>query len=155
MWVSTVRVNTADECPQTSCSSSRRLATAASSIQQRDQQIEFHGCESHGDTVAMHATRGGIDFDRTEDLARNVGGRTAASGPSQQRADTRHQLEQAKWFGDVVVCAEPESSHLVGLLTMSGQDQHRHIEPVVTQRLQYAVAVETWQHQIEDDEVGP
>ena len=86
---------------------------AASPIQQRDQQIEFHGCEGHGDTVAMHAARGGIDFDRTEGLARNVGGRTAASGPSQQRADTRHQLEQAKWFGDVVVCAEPESSHLV------------------------------------------
>jgi hypothetical protein len=44
----------------------------------------------------MHAARGGIDFDRPEDLAWNVGGRMAAFGPSQQRTDTRHQLEEGQ-----------------------------------------------------------
>ena len=153
MCVSTVRVSTADECPQTSVSSSSRDATAPrrrSSATSRSNSIGVSGTDLPG---APHGSRRPIHFDVAESLDRGGRPRGRAAAP-QQRLDSRQQLEDAERLGDVVVRAEPEAAHLVRLLAPRREDQHRHRQPVVAQLPQHAVAVHARQHQVEDDEIG-
>jgi hypothetical protein len=83
-----------------------------------------------------------------------AGGGGRAGAAAQERLHALQQLQHAEGLGDVVVGAQPEPQHLVGLLVARRQDQHRHVEPLGAQRPQHAVAVEVGQHQVEHHEVG-
>src|SRR5688572_11015579 len=77
------------------------------------------------------------------------------SGPTQQRGDAGDELQDAERFGDVVVRPEPESPDFVGLLSVRRQDEHRHVQAVLAQRSQDAIAIEARKHQVQDDEIRP
>src|SRR6202162_2955033 len=101
---------------------------------------------------------GEIDLDVAEPLDRGRRRPRRAGEPGvspQQRLDTREDLEDAEGFRHVVVRAELQSADLVGLLSAGRQDQDRHRELVLADRLEDAEPVETREHQVEDDEVGP
>ena len=63
--------------------------------------------------------------------------------------DARTQLGESERFGDVVVGAQFEPEHLVGLIGAGGQQDDRHLAIAGTQTAQQFEAVAARQHQIE------
>jgi hypothetical protein len=59
-----------------------------------------------------------------ESRGRRRGGRGGGAA-AQVRAHTRHQLHHAERLRDVVVGAEAEAAHLVGLQPAGAEDEHR------------------------------
>ena len=59
-----------------------------------------------------------------------------------------------KGLRDVVVGAELQAEHLVGLLAAGGEDQHRHVGVDLAQAAQHLEAVHAGQHDVEQDQVG-
>jgi hypothetical protein len=74
--------------------------------------------------------------------------------PAKQRADASDQLGKTKRLGDVIVRADTESVDLVDFFALGAQDYDRHAEPVAAERLEDAIAVDSREHEVENDEVG-
>ena len=79
----------------------------------------------------------------------------ALARPPQQRARPRDQLTDAKWFGQVVVCAAFEADDFVGLLFSRRQHQDRHvmIDAAVPHGTAQRQTVEAGDHDVEDEQV--
>src|SRR5439155_25159605 len=95
----------------------------------------------------------GDHFDRSEMFGR--------PGPVARRRTTAEQglhpgqeLEHAERLRDVIVRAEAQAAHLVGLLAAGREDEDRHAASFVPQRPEHPVAVEARKHQVENDEIG-
>jgi hypothetical protein len=76
------------------------------------------------------------------------------SSVAQHRAHPRQQLGDGKRLGDVVVGAELEAQHLVGLGRARRQHHDRGRCRALAQLAADIEAVLARQHQVEDDEVG-
>src|SRR6266511_833395 len=128
----------------------------AVAAQQRKEQIVFLRCQGHGSPAADHGARRGDHLDVPEPLDRRR--RRAAVAPwrraPEQRLDAGQQLEHAERLGHVVVGAEPQTAHLVGLLAAGRQDQHRHAVAALPQGAQHSEPVQPREHQVEDHEIG-
>jgi hypothetical protein len=74
-------------------------------------------------------------------------------GPAQHGADARDQLGHAERLHQVVVGAELESDHTVGLLAAGGQHDDRHLRGRADYPADVA-AVGVRQAQVEQDDVG-
>ena len=80
----------------------------------------------------------------------------AAFAAPQQRANPLQQHLHAERLGHVVVGADREADHLVGLLGLRREHQHEHVarHRVGPQPAANLQAVDHRQHQIEHDQIG-
>ena len=73
----------------------------------------------------------------------------------QHRVDPRDELGRRERLDDVVVGAEPQADHAVGLLALRGQQDHRDpIAVLLAQPAHHLEPVEPGKHQVEHDEIG-
>ena len=72
---------------------------------------------------------------------------------AQDRADARDELAGAERLDDVVVGAELEAEHAVGLVAAGGEHDHRHAL-VGAQLAQQVEARAVGEHDVEEHEVG-
>src|SRR4030095_13608308 len=94
--------------------------------------------------------RGGIEPQIADAQHRDA----LARPPAQQRAHPREELVEGEWLGEVVVGAEIEAGHLIGEPVARGEQQHRHLDLLLSSGLEDAQAIELGQPDVEDDEVG-
>jgi hypothetical protein len=116
-------------------------------------RVELERGERHLLVVDGDTPAGGVDGERTA-VDRNLRGRRLhAFPPPEDGLDPYRQLSQAERLGQVVVGADREPRHLVGLLRPRGQHQHR--DPLVLlDLLAHLEPVHAGEHEIEDDEIG-
>ena len=87
-------------------------------------------------------------------IAHAVGRRGGdGAGAAQDRADARDELAGAERLDDVVVGAELEAQHPVGLVAAGGEHDHRHAL-VGAQLAQQVEARAVGEHDVEEHEVG-
>src|SRR5215208_672334 len=72
----------------------------------------------------------------------------------QQRVDARQELVETKWLGNVIVRADAKAVHLVRLTRACGEHEHGRLESFVPKRAQHAKAVDSREHDVEDDDIG-
>ena len=75
-----------------------------------------------------------------------------ALGATQVRIDARHGLERVEGLDHVVVCPEVEAQDLLGVLTLGGYDDDRHIAGLAD-ALEHVVAVHHRHHDVEQAEI--
>jgi len=100
---------------------------------------------------SSRAARAGIDLQPTEAQDARSTGSTAAA--AQDRPQPRQQFPRAERLGQIVIGTDFEPDDTVGLLTLGGQHQHRHIR-IRSYPAQHFKTIEIGQHDIEDDRVG-
>src|SRR4051794_10388149 len=101
-----------------------------------------------------HGPRGRVEAD-VADLDRRVlvGRRGRRGGATQHGADAGRDLAGAERLDDVVVGAELEPDHAVGLLAAGGQHDDRHLR-LAPDLAADVVARAVGEHEVEQDEVG-
>ena len=123
-------------------------------LQQILQQQKFLGRQPHVAAAVRH--RVALDVDADRPAAQDALLDPARGRPAQQCAHARHQLVRAEWLDDVVVGAQVEAENALGLFATRRQhdDGERRRAVVGPKRLADVEAVQAWQHQIKDDEIG-
>ena len=86
---------------------------------------------------------------------RQLLGERVGLGAPQHRAQPGQQLARRERLGDVVVGAELEPDHAIGLVAARGQHDHRDAVAGVAQRAQHREPVEPGHHHVEQDRVEP
>jgi hypothetical protein len=97
-----------------------------------------------------------LQLSRAHGLRR--GRRAGRAGPAQDGLHTQGQLPRAERLGHVVVGTTLKPQHAVALLAERRQHDHRQRNPRVlplTQASAHLQAADSWQHQIEHDQIGP
>jgi hypothetical protein len=79
---------------------------------------------------------------------------TRVSVPAQQGAQARHQHPGIAGLGHIVVGAQLQADHRIGVLAARGQHQHRRLE-LGTRCAQQFQSAQPGQHHIEDHRVPP
>ncbi len=114
------------------------------------QQVELLGSEFDADTPQQDITSGRID-DQPFEL--EAGARRGRLGTPQHASHPSGQLARRERLGDVVIGAELETQHPIGLLPACGeQDDRQGTRPA--QLLQDAETVPGWEHHIQDQQIG-
>jgi hypothetical protein len=116
------------------------------------QQIELTRRELDALLAAPRLVQLEIDLDLAN--ADHIGGRFLLAGASQHRTHPRQQLGDRERLGDVIVGAELEAEHLVGLGRPCRQHDDRRRNRSRPQIAADVEAVLLRQHDVEDDEVG-
>ena len=112
------------------------------------QQLELAVRQVHWCLVAARALRAKVDDELPDEEALERGMRAPQHG-----ADASEQLLQVERLGDVIVGAELQPLHLVGLLAARRQDDDGHLARLPQHRAQIE-AVEVGQRQVEHDQIG-
>ncbi len=75
--------------------------------------------------------------------------------PPQQRTGAGHQLANTERLGEIIVRAAFQPEHLVAFFAAGGEHQDRHIlvRALAAHRAADRNAVDTRQHQVEDDQI--
>src|SRR3954447_18265587 len=126
---------------------------AARRPKERLEQLELLRRERDRGALDDHLVAVDVHPDRAahEDV---VGGhRLREVRPAQMRSDPRHQLPHRERLGHIIVCAELQTRHLVGLRVLRRHDDDRDHRLLPDD----AHDIEPWelrQHQIQDHEVG-
>ena len=83
-------------------------------------------------------------------------GPVAPGGPpaAQRRADAGQQLLQPEGLHHVVVGAQRQPGHLVGLLPLGRQDEDGHVRVLLAQLPDELEAAQPRQHHVHDEQVG-
>jgi hypothetical protein len=118
--------------------------------QQVGQQVELGRREVDLGTVETDQPGGGVERDALvaqHDALRGV------VDPPQHGPDAGDKLAGAERLGHVVVGADRQPDHEVGLVVTGGQHDDRH-PPVGLDAPAHLQPVEPRQHEVEDDEVG-
>jgi len=129
---------------------------------EHEQQAEFLRGEIDVLAVDAHAPPRRIDV-QSVNLERALTGsggfrfrlKLRSPRPSQQRAGTRNELANAERLGEIVIRAALEPEHLVAFFAPRRQHQDRHIlvRSFAPDRATNRNAIDTRQHQIEDDQI--
>ena len=77
----------------------------------------------------------------------------AFSGAPQHDLDAREQLDRLKRLDDIILRAAAQALHLVGDRAERCQKDHRRVAARRADGIQYGKAVESRQHDVEQDEV--
>ncbi len=75
------------------------------------------------------------------------------AGAAQHGPDPGRQLLQPERLGQVVIAAQGEPGHLVGLGVPGGQEDHRNSQAVLAQPADHVEAVGVGQHHVKDHQV--
>ncbi len=121
----------------------------AAMMREIGEQAVLEACQLHRIAVHRHAAGAGVDVERSDfDLRRRK-----ASGPAQQRTQTRQQFFRVEWFRQIIVRAGVETRNLIAPTIPRREDQHGHGAAVLAPFLQHAHAVELRQAKIQDRRV--
>src|SRR3954453_1610337 len=128
----------------------------AGAAHEQREQVELLGGRLDGRAGPRHRAGRGIEAD-VADLDRRVlvggrGRRGRRGGAAQHGADAGGDLAGAERLDDVVVGAELEADHAVGLLAPGGQHDDRHLR-VAPDLAGDVVARAVGEHEVEQDEV--
>jgi hypothetical protein len=99
----------------------------------------------------------GVELDGPPGQDAVLAGHHAHLGTTQVGPDPRDELAHGEGLGDVVVGAELEPGHLVGLGVLGGEDQDRHVR-LAPDRPTYVEARQLGEHEVEDHDaraIGP
>jgi len=120
---------------------------------QAGQQIELFLRERDLGAIAPGPARAGIYVQPAGLQHLAVASRLAIGAPH-DRSDAREQLAQAERFGYVVVSAKLKAGDAIDLVLARSEHQYRHIA-LLAQNAADREAIQSWQHHIEDQQVGP
>ena len=117
---------------------------------QREQQLELLAGQLDRTAVDGHLVAAGVDDEPADGDHRVLVG---ASHPPQHGPDARVELRGGERLDHVVVGAEVEHAHHLGLVVARGGDDHRHVADGAQHR-QDVGAVDVGQAEIEQHDVG-
>ena len=131
----------------------RRENTRSGAPGEEGEQVELGRGEVHLLAVAADPPPLDVELDRPEPQRGARRPRRGPVHPAQQGVHPGGQLAGAERLREVVVGADRQPDHQVGLGVPSGEHQHRD-RPVPLDPSAHLEAVEARQHEVEDDEVG-
>lgn len=122
---------------------------------QEQQQLELALLEGHLLAADARPSGGGLDHEVRELQRRLVISRSVH--PAQHGVDAGDELSRLERFDDIVVRAEAEPDHTIGLLAPRGQQDHGDavaVQSIRADATHHLEAVETREHQAQHDQVG-
>ena len=120
---------------------------------EQGEEVELLARELQRLAVERHGARRRVELDGADlQRAGRRGGRGGARA-AQDGADAGDELARAERLDDVVVGAELEAQHAVGLVAAGGEHDHRHAL-AVAQLAQQVEARAVGEHDVEEHEVG-
>ncbi|MNJ42522.1 hypothetical protein D3C77_374930 [compost metagenome] len=125
-------------------------------VEEQLEQGEVGTRENHLLTVAVkQAVADGIQAPLVKGQYIAASALVAEPGPAQQGLDARQQLARAEGFAQVVIGAQLQANHPVGLIGAGGQHDDRHLcqTPMLAHPATEAEAVFIGQHDVEDHQV--
>ena len=120
---------------------------------EQGEEVELLARELQGLAVERHRARRRVELDRADLLRAGRRGRRGRARAAQDGADAGDELAGAERLDDVVVGAELEAQHAVGLVAAGGEHDHRHAL-VGAQLAQQVEARAVGEHDVEEHEVG-
>ena len=130
-----------------------RLTTVAGLAHEQGEEVELLARELQGLAVERHGARRRVELDRADLLRAGRRGGRGGARAAQDGADAGDELAGAERLDDVVVGAELEAQHAVGLVAAGGEHDHRHAL-VGAQLAQQVEARAVGEHDVEEHEVG-
>ena len=118
---------------------------------QRVQDPELSWRDRNRSAVERHLDGAGVEHEAIGHQHRLVLARRAVA--SKLHPDPRHELARAERLDDVVIGADVEADHLVGVTAARGEEHDGHVRHLA-QLTAYLEAVEAGQHHVEQHEVG-
>ena len=131
---------------------SLRVTTSPGLLGEQREQLELRGREVHGAVVDDDLVAAEVDAQAAHD-AHRLAARGLELAAAQDRAHAAHQLGHRERLRDVVVGAELESEHAVGLAAERGQDDDRHRSADARSRRRTSVPQTRRQAEVEDHDV--
>ena len=115
-----------------------------------DEQVEFLAGHGHLAPALEHLPCLDLDADDAKGQGLRLAPRT---WPTQHRVDARHQLAHGEGLGDVVIGAQLQSPHAVGLLRACGEHDHGNVDATAAQLMAHVPAAHTGHHDVEQDQI--
>ena len=113
------------------------------------EEHELAAGEVHGLLAAPHPARAEVD---PQVSGLDPGGTRLLRAPA-EGADAGEQLFEVERLGQVVVGPAVEGVDLVTHLVAGSQHQDRHLRPPEPDPLEHLVAVQPWQHDVQQDQL--
>ena len=117
---------------------------------------DFQQAELPGREIQALAGAAGLQGDEVEGegAGAQAGGLLQGLGAAEDRLHAGDELQDREGLHQVVVGAEAEPLHAVGLAPPGGEQQHGHGVPHRPQLLDHLEAVHAGQHQVQHDQAG-